>query len=59
MPEDHEDEDKSIVDALSSLGWVEEKESEDEGSQKDEQELEEQLLFLKEENEKLRTEIES
>ncbi|MHA2007870.1 MAG: hypothetical protein ACXABO_10915 [Promethearchaeota archaeon] len=55
--EEHEEnEDKSIVDALSTLGWVEEKEDEEESELSDEN-LSEQLNYFKEENQKLITEL--
>ncbi|MFW9936093.1 MAG: hypothetical protein ACFFD5_00440 [Candidatus Thorarchaeota archaeon] len=60
MPEErehHKDEDESIVEALSSLGWVEEKETEEEYPDKEEVNLQEQLNFFIEENKKLTTEI--
>ncbi|MFX1406516.1 MAG: hypothetical protein ACFFBW_06140 [Promethearchaeota archaeon] len=60
MPEErehHKDEDESIVEALSSLGWVEEKETEEERPDKEEVNLQEQLNFFIEENKKLTTEI--
>ncbi|MFX1590027.1 MAG: hypothetical protein ACFFC1_17935 [Promethearchaeota archaeon] len=60
MPEErehHKDEDESIVEALSSLGWVEEKETEEEHPDKEEVNLQEQLNFFIEENKKLTTEI--
>ena len=47
MPEDREDDDKSIVDALSALGWVEEKE-ETEDSAEIGEDLQSQLNFFKE-----------
>ena len=52
MPE--EDDDRTIVDALSALGWVEEKEQEE---IKPEAGLQEQLNLFKAENEKLTEEI--
>jgi len=60
MPEElenHKEEDESIVEALSSLGWVEEKEPEEEHPKKEEENLQEQLSFLIEENKKLTNEI--
>lgn len=53
--EEHEDEDKSIVEALGQLGWVEETE-EEEVLEADE-DLVEQLNFFKEENKRLIGEI--
>jgi len=47
-----EEEDKSIVDALSTLGWVEEEEEEEETLVSDENILE-QLNFFRDENKKL------
>ncbi len=47
-----EEEDKSIVDALSTLGWVEEKDEEEEVPDSEENLLE-QLNFFKNENKKL------
>ena len=54
--EEHEEEDKSIVDALSTLGWVEEEE-EGEETLEAEENIKEQLNFFKEENKKLIGEI--
>ena len=51
-----EDSDKSIVDALGQLGWVEEKE-EEAPSVETEDNLKEQLNFFMEENKKLLGEI--
>jgi chromosome segregation ATPase len=51
-----EDNDKSIVDALSTLGWVEEKEEEQE-SLKTDDDLKEKLNFFMEENKRLMSEI--
>ena len=48
----HEDEDESIVSALSNLGWIEEKEEEEEVPKTDEDILE-QLNFFRDENKKL------
>ena len=47
MPEDREDDDKSIVDALSALGWVEEKEEIEDSAEVGE-DLQSQLKFFKE-----------
>ncbi len=47
-----EEEDKSIVDALSTLGWVEEEEEEEETLESNENILE-QLNFFRDENKKL------
>ena len=47
-----EEEDKSIVDALSTLGWVEEEEEEEETIVSDENLLE-QLILFRDENKKL------
>ncbi|MBA7699595.1 hypothetical protein ES703_108293 [subsurface metagenome] len=54
--EEHEDEDKSITEALGQLGWVEEKEEEEEVPDTGE-DLVEQLNFFKEENKRLIGEI--
>jgi chromosome segregation ATPase len=51
-----EDNDKSIVDALGQLGWVEEKEPEEETLKTDDN-LEEQIHFFMEENKRLIGEI--
>ena len=58
MPEEDREEegDKSIVDALSTLGWVEEKEEDEETTTMDEN-LQEQLNFFIEENKRLLGEI--
>jgi len=55
MSDDHdeEEEDKSIVDALSTLGWVEEKEEKEGPPLKTEDNLMEQLNFFMNENKKL------
>ena len=50
--EEHEEEDKSITEALGQLGWVEEKEEEEEVPKTDEDILE-QLNFFRDENKKL------
>jgi len=60
MPEDHgnhKEEDDSIIEALSSLGWVEEDEPKEEHPKKDEDALQEQLAFFKEQNIQLNDEI--
>jgi chromosome segregation ATPase len=55
--EDHEeDSDKSITEALSTLGWVEEQEEEQE-SLESEDNIKEQLTFFMEENKRLINEI--
>ncbi len=54
MPDEFDDEDKSIVDALSALGWVEEKERDEEAPAPN---LEEQLSLFKEQNAELVQEI--
>ncbi len=56
MPEDREDDDKSIVDALSALGWIEEKEEIEDSTELDE-DLQSQLNFLKEQYHQLTEEI--
>ncbi len=56
MPDDRESEEKSITEALSALGWVEEEK--DKGEQiKSEKPLQEQLNLLTEQNEKLTDQI--
>ena len=50
--EEHEEEDKSITEALGQLGWVEEKGEEEEVPKTDEDILE-QLNFFRDENKKL------
>ena len=53
MPEeqrDQKEEDTSMVDALSSLGWIEEKEEEDELPVSEEDALKEQLKLFREQN---------
>ncbi|KKM59958.1 hypothetical protein LCGC14_1546640, partial [marine sediment metagenome] len=50
--EREEDEDKSIVDALSTLGWVEERDEEEDLLESDEN-IDEQLNFFKEDNKRL------
>ena len=50
--EREEDEDKSIVDALSTLGWVEEIDEEEDLLESDEN-IAEQLNFFKEDNKRL------
>jgi len=54
MPDEFDDEDKSIVDALSALGWVEEKDKDKEAPAPN---LEEQLNLFKEQNAELVQEI--
>lgn len=54
--EEHEDEDKTIVEALSSMGWVEEKEEMEEITDS-EGDIEEQLNFFRDENKRLIGEI--
>jgi len=59
MSDDHdeEEEDKSIVDALSTLGWVEEKEEKEGPPLEAEDNLMEQLNFYMNENKKLTEEL--
>ena len=60
MPEDYEDhkeEDESMVNALSSLGWIEEKDLEEEHPKKGDDALQEQLAYFKEQNVQLNNEI--
>jgi len=60
MPEDHEnhkEEDDSIIEALSSLGWVEEDEPKEEQPVNDDNALQEQLTFFKEQNTELNNEV--
>jgi len=60
MPEDHgnhKEEDESIIEALSSLGWVEEDEPKEEPPKKGEDALHEQIAFFKEQNVQLNDEI--
>ncbi len=54
MPEEHEDDDRTIVDALSALGWVEEKEQDEIQPEMGSQE---QIKLFKAENERLTKEI--
>jgi chromosome segregation ATPase len=54
MPDEHEDDDRTIVDALSALGWVEESEK---GAVELPADLEEQLNLFKQENQKLTDEV--
>ena len=56
MAHDHEDEDKTIVEALSSLGWVEEKEEEN-NELEDPDALKEQLELFKKQNAELNEKI--
>ncbi|MHA1149443.1 MAG: hypothetical protein ACTSR8_14495 [Promethearchaeota archaeon] len=56
MSHDHEDEDKSIVDALGALGWIEDKE-EDESNLDGSATLKEQLKLFKQQNAKLNKQI--
>ena len=59
MPDesDQKEEDTSMVDALSSLGWIEEKEEEQEPPVSEEDSLKEQLNFFIEQNKKLMEEL--
>ena len=59
MPDesDQKEEDTSMVDALSSLGWIEEKEEEQEPPISEEDSLKEQLNFFIEQNKKLTEEL--
>ncbi len=59
MPDesDQKEEDTSMVDALSSLGWIEEKEEEQEPPVSEEDSLKEQLNFFIEQNKKLTEEL--
>jgi len=54
---DHKEEDTSMVDALSSLGWIEEKEDEEEIPVSEEDNLKEQLNFFIEQNKQLTDDI--
>ena len=54
---DHKEEDTSMVDALSSLGWIEEKEDEEEIPVSEEDKIKEQLNFFIEQNKQLTDEI--
>ena len=55
MPDDRESEDKSITDALSALGWVEEKDKEEQIES--EKPLQEQLNLFMEQNSQLNQQI--
>ncbi len=54
---DQKEEDTSMVDALSSLGWIEEEEEEGELPVSEEESLKEQLNFFLEQNKQLTEEI--
>ncbi len=54
---DKKEEDTSMVDALSSLGWIEEKEDEEEIPTSEEDKIREQLNFFIEQNKQLNDEI--
>ena len=54
---DHKEEDTSMVDALSSLGWIEEKEDEEEIPESEEDKIKEQLNFFIEQNKQLTDDI--
>ncbi|MFX1447060.1 MAG: hypothetical protein ACFFCG_02850 [Promethearchaeota archaeon] len=54
---DKKEEDTSMVDALSSLGWIEEKEDEEEIPFSEEDKIREQLNFFIEQNKQLTDEI--
>jgi len=54
---DHKEEDTSMVDALSSLGWIEEKEDEEGIPVSEEDKIKEQLNFFIEQNKQLTDEI--
>jgi len=54
---DKKEEDTSMVDALSSLGWIEEKEDEEEIPTSEEDKIREQLNFFIEQNKQLTDEI--
>jgi chromosome segregation ATPase len=54
---DKKEEDTSMVDALSSLGWIEEKEDEEEIPASEEDKIREQLNFFIEQNKQLTDEI--
>ena len=54
---DQKEEDTSMVDALSSLGWIEEKDDEEEIPTSDEDKIREQLNFFIEQNKQLNEEI--
>lgn len=59
MPDDQDDEDKSIVDALSTLGWVEEKGDDDDPFKDKDENLLEQLNLFKEQTVRLNEQIAS
>jgi len=54
---DHKEEDTSMVDALSSLGWIEESEDEEEIPVSEEDKIKEQLNFFIEQNKQLTDDI--
>ena len=54
---DQKEEDTSMVDALSSLGWIEEKDNEEEIPVSEEDKIKEQLNFFIEQNKQLTDEI--
>ena len=54
---DQKEEDASMVDALSSLGWIEEKDLEEEAPPSEEEKLTEQLNLFIEQNKQLNEEI--
>jgi len=54
---DHKEEDTSMVDALSSLGWIEEREDEEEIPVSEEDKIKEQLNFFIEQNKQLTDDI--
>jgi chromosome segregation ATPase len=54
---DQKEEDTSMVDALSSLGWIEEKDDEEEIPTSEEDKIREQLTFFIEQNKQLNYEI--
>ena len=57
LTEDQNEEDKTIVDALSTLGWVEEPDEVKEKSTKDDGSLIEQVKFLREQNNELNEDL--
>ena len=59
MPDEHDDEDKSIVDALSTLGWVEEKDDDEDPFKEKDGTLVEQLNLFKEQISQLNQQITS
>ena len=59
MPDEQDDEDKSIVDALSTLGWVEEKDDDEDPFKEKEENVLEQLNLFKEQNVRLNEQIAS